>query len=58
MIRRAEPVPVKRIPIGVRALPVAEKPAVSPKIMAESCGSGHRVGRLPRLDEIDGDTFK
>lgn len=48
-------VPIRKIPMGVRALPVAEPKKNDGKIHAEQCGRGYKRQRLPHLDEIDGD---
>lgn len=50
--------PVKKIPAGVRAIPLKEQQQTQPRFAAETCGSGGRVWSAPHLDEIDGDTFK
>ena len=50
--------PIKKIQMGVRAIPVKEPDKKQPKYAAETCGDGHKSGRLPRLDELDGDAFK
>jgi hypothetical protein len=47
------PVPVKKIPPGVRALPEPKREEKPAKFAAELCGSGDRILRFPRLDEMD-----
>jgi hypothetical protein len=49
---------VKRIPMGVRALPVVQKSVEVVRVAAEGCGGGVRAPRRLRLDELDGDAFK
>jgi len=51
-------VKVRRIPPGVRALPLPVKDGETPRVAAESCGPGYKVSRHAHLDEMDGDTFK
>lgn len=50
-------VPIRKIPMGVRGLPVAKPPTGRTNLIAaESCGRGGRISRAPRLDELDRDS--
>lgn len=46
--------PVKKIPVGERALPEPKKAERPARYHAELCGSGDKNRRHRRLDEIDG----
>lgn len=48
-------VPVRKIPEGVRTLPVASPKPADSKINAEHCGRGEKSPRRQHLDELDGD---
>lgn len=56
MTEAPPPVPIRKIPMGVRSLPVAKSTTGRTNLIAaESCGQGGRIGRALRLDELDRD---
>ena len=56
MTETLPPVPIRKIPMGMRSLPVAKPPTGRTNLIAaEACGRGSRIGRAPRLDELDRD---
>jgi hypothetical protein len=45
---------VKKIPMGVRALPQPKRDEKPARFHAELCGPGDKVSRHRHLDELDG----